>query len=159
MRIGLLVFTLLGCVALAQEKPPITWRFSKPPIVGRAVPGATVKVKVTAAISDGWHLYSLKKLDGGPIPTSIAVPPEQPFTLDGPIHAEEPMRLDDPVFGMEVEFYIESAEFTVPVKIAAGVKPGVQKLTIAPRYQTCNGKLCFPPRTVKLELPVEVNSR
>lgn len=42
------------------------------------------------------------------------------------------MRLDDPIFGMEVEFYIESAEFTAPVKIAASVKPGVQKLTIAP---------------------------
>ena len=157
MRVGLLALALLGCAALAQEKPPIAWSFGKPTIEGRAVPGATVKVKVKAAIGDGWHLYSLKKLDGGPIATSIAVPPEQPFTLNGTIEAEEPMRLDDPVFGMEVEFYIESAEFTVPVKIAAGVKPGVQKLTIAPRYQTCNGKLCLPPRTVRLELPVKVD--
>ena len=142
--------------AASQEKPPISWSFGKPAIQGKPVPGANVKVRISAAIAVGWHLYSMKKLDGGPIPTTIGIPAEQPFTLDDTIGAPEPIRLDDPFFGMEVEFYVESADFTIPVKLASGIKPGVQKLTVASRFQVCKETLCLPPRTVKLELLVEV---
>jgi len=34
--------------------------------------------------------------------------------------------------------------------------PGLQKLLVEARYQSCNDRLCLPPKTVKLEASVEV---
>jgi hypothetical protein len=41
--------------------------------------------------------------------------------------------------------------------VAANAKPGPATLMVNARYQACDNKLCLPPRTVKLELPVEVH--
>ena len=64
--------------------------------------------------------------------------------------------MQDPSFGMEVELYEGEAVFTLPVKLAAGVAPGSQKLIVSASYQSCNNKLCLPPKTVKVELPVTI---
>ncbi|MBI4876368.1 MAG: protein-disulfide reductase DsbD N-terminal domain-containing protein [Acidobacteria bacterium] len=135
---------------------PVVWNFGQPALEGRAAPGATVKVKLGARIQESWRLYSLKRAEGGPIPTRITLPEGQPFALAGAIEASEPIRLHDPVFDMEIEFYAGSAEFVLPVKVAAGARPGAATLKVAARYQICDDKQCLPPRTVTLELPVTV---
>jgi len=33
---------------------------------------------------------------------------------------------------------------------------GAQTLTVSASYQSCNDKLCLPPKTVKVQLPVTV---
>jgi len=64
--------------------------------------------------------------------------------------------MQDPSFGMEVELFEGEAVFTVPVRVTAGATPGAQKLVVSASYQTCNNKLCLPPRTVKVEVPVTI---
>jgi thiol:disulfide interchange protein DsbD len=59
-------------------------------------------------------------------------------------------------FGMEVELYEGDAAFTLPVRVAAAAPAGPQKVIVNTSYQTCDNKICLPPKTVKVEVPVTV---
>jgi thiol:disulfide interchange protein DsbD len=61
--------------------------------------------------------------------------------------------MQDPTLNMEVEFYEGETPFTLPLKAATGAA-GQQTLTVSVSYQSCNDKLCLPPKTVKVQLPV-----
>jgi len=41
------------------------------------------------------------------------------------------------------------------VQVATGAA-GAQKLVISASYQSCNNRLCLPPKTVRVEVPVVV---
>jgi thiol:disulfide interchange protein DsbD len=114
-----------------------------------------MQVKLVATVESGWHLYSLKPVAEGPIPTRIWIADGQPFQLAGAVAAPDPVTVQDPALGMEVEMYEGEAAFTLPVQIAAGAT-GAQKLVVSASYQACNNKLCLPPKTVKAELPLTV---
>ena len=88
-------------------------------------------MKLTADVAEGWHLYSLKPMAEGPIPTRIWIADGQPFKLAGPIQASQPEVMQDPSFGMEVESYEGEAEFTLPVQVAVGAAPGAQTLVVS----------------------------
>src|SRR5688500_19998893 len=80
--IGVLAALSLAGVraSLAQAPAPVTWSVRTEDM--RAMkPGAEARVIVVAAITPGWHIYSLSQKPGGPIAMSIAVPHGQPFTL------------------------------------------------------------------------------
>ncbi len=80
----------------------------------------------------------------------------QPFSLAGAVQAPEPQVIQDATFGMEVELYEGEAVFALPVKVAPDAALGPQKLIVSASYQSCNNKICLPPKTVKLELPVTI---
>lgn len=145
----------LFLLALLQAAP-VQWSISAPAAKSAVTAGGKVAVTVSATIARGWHLYSLKKLDGGPIPTTIALPPGQPFQLAGAIEAMPPLSKFDETFQMDIESYEEVAEFTLPVVAAKDAKPGAATLLVNARFQVCDEKQCLPPRTLKIELPLEV---
>ena len=118
--------------------------------------GARFTLKLTADVQEGWHLYSLKPMAEGPIPTRIWIAEGQPFALAGAIQRPRRRCSRIPSFGMEVELYEGEAVFSLPVRVAAGATPGAQKMVVSAAYQTCNNKLCLPPKTVKVEVPVTV---
>jgi thiol:disulfide interchange protein DsbD len=146
----LLVALGLVVAAAGQERNPVEWKLSAP---AKATAGATVSAALEAAIAPGWHLYSLKEMDGGPIPTRVTVVEGQAFRLAGAIEAPPPATKQDETFGMEVESYEGSVEFRIPVRADAA---GRQTLKVAVRYQVCDDKLCLPPRTVPFETVVEI---
>jgi thiol:disulfide interchange protein DsbD len=57
---------------------------------------------------------------------------------------------------MEVELYEGEVEFTLPVRVAPGADPVARKLVVSASYQSCNNKLCLPPKTVKVEVPITI---
>jgi DsbC/DsbD-like thiol-disulfide interchange protein len=143
-------------LAMLLQTAPVQWSISAPAARSVVNAGGKVAVTLAATIAPGWHLYSLKKLDGGPIPTSIAVPAGQSFVLAGALDATAPMTKFDDTFQMDVETYEESAEFVLPVEAAKDAKAGAAALTVNARFQVCDDKQCLPPRTVKIELPLEI---
>ena len=143
-------------LALLLQAAPVQWSISAPAAMSAVTAGGKVAVTLAATIAPGWHLYSLKRLDGGPIPTSIAVPAGQPFQIAGAIDATAPMTKFDDTFQMDVETYEGSAEFVVPVEVAKDAKAGAATLIVNARFQVCDDKQCLPPRTVKMELPLEI---
>ena len=154
MRRLFFALALAACLAAAPADP-VAWKMQNPS--GSPVKrGARFTVKLLAEVQEGWHLYSLKPMAEGPIPTRIWIAEGQPFSLGGAVHAPDPRVMQDPSFGMEVELYEGEAVFTVPVKVAPGAAPGAQKLVVSASYQSCNNTLCLPPKTVKVEVPVTI---
>jgi tetratricopeptide (TPR) repeat protein len=135
---------------------PVKWSVSvgSPPKGLKA--GDKLTVQVVAQIGSGWHFYSLTQPAGGPVPASISLPEEQSFRLVDPIKAQQPKSEFDNSFGVNTEWYEGAANFTLPVQVVNGAKPGKQKLLVNVRFQACNGDVCLPPKSVKLELDVNV---
>ncbi len=146
---------LLALSLRAAAPDPVAWKLEGAP-AKPVKAGARFAVKLVAKIQEGWHLYSLKPMAQGPIPTRIWLPEGQPFQLWAAVQAPEPQTLQDPSFGMEVELYEGEAAFTLPLRAAAAGPAGTHTLAVNASYQTCNNKLCLPPRTVKVEMPVAV---
>ncbi|MBL0156995.1 MAG: protein-disulfide reductase DsbD N-terminal domain-containing protein [Bryobacterales bacterium] len=142
--------------ALLLQAAPVQWAVTAPAAGSAAKAGGKLAVTVTATIAPGWHLYSLKKMEGGPIATTIVLPEGQPFRLAGAIDASAPLSKFDDTFQMDVESYEGGAEFVLPLAVAKDAKPGAAPLAVHARYQVCDDKQCLPPRTVKLELPLEI---
>ncbi len=118
-------------------------------------PGAPFEVQVTADLGDGWHLYSITQAPP-PIATRITVPAGQPFALAGSVEGPTPRVAFDQSFGIDTEFYEDSATFVVPVKVAADAPGGKRKLRIDAYFQLCNDQLCLPPKTVPMEVEVTI---
>src|ERR1039457_3857476 len=88
----------------AAPADPVAWKLQNP----SAAPvkaGARFHVKWLAEVQEGWHLYSLKPMAEGPIPTRIWIAEGQPFSLAGVVQSPDPQVMQDPSFGMEVELY------------------------------------------------------
>jgi len=159
MRIILALLTLaavLPAQETAAQEPggklnPVKWSLTAP---AAARSGARIEPRLTAMIEEGWHLYSLRQLEGGPIATQIAVPPPQQFKLAGVIDAPVPLTAHEEAFDMSVEFYFGEVEFTLPIEVNREAKPGTHLLAVTARYQACDNKQCLPPKTVRLESPI-----
>lgn len=147
-----------GGMAGADEPPkrpePVRWSVASAPKQVRA--GQVFRVTLLARVAEGWHLYSMEKKEGGPIPTTIAVPGPQWFRLAGAVETPVGITSFDEGFDMEVETYLGEAEFIVPIEALRDVKPGELKLKVAARYQVCDNRECLPPKTVELEAPIRV---
>ena len=146
MRWAIVATLIAGSTARAAENP-VKWTIAE----GRRSHDI-VNARVVAKIDDGWHLYSISQPPGGPIPTRIWIPEDQPFKQSGNLRGPKPDKMFDPAFNMDVELYEGSAEFQLPVKPAAN---GKQTLHVKASYQTCSDTLCLPPKTVTLEIEIE----
>ena len=150
-----LICAAIAALTLAAAPPdPVSWKLE--PIAAKSVKaGAKVNLKLVATIQSGWHLYSLKPIPDGPIATRIWIAEGQPFSLASAVQAPTPTTMQDPSLNIEVEFYEGETPFTLPVKISPGVT-GAQTLTVSASYQSCNDKLCLPPKTVKVQVPLTI---
>jgi thiol:disulfide interchange protein len=150
-----LVAALLAAVATngVAQTDPIKWSGATKATSVR--PGAAFEIQVTAQIAEGWHLYSLTQ-PPPPIATRISVPAGQPFALAGTIEGPPPHTAFDQSFGIETEFYEDSVTFVVPVTAAADASGGKRKIRIDAYFQTCNDQLCLPPKTVPVELSIDI---
>jgi DsbC/DsbD-like thiol-disulfide interchange protein len=147
---------LASAVAAVAADDPVAWSGRTSP--GKPLPrGARFTVELDALIQPGWHLYSLDQPDGGPIATEITLPAGQPFSFAGAIAAPKPKTVFDPNFNMRVGFYIEKAQFRVPLEVGGEAAAGRTTLNIQTRYQCCNDKLCLPPKKVTVPISIEVH--
>jgi len=153
MRLTLLA-ALTAVVLSAAPPDPVAWKVDSAP--KGVKPGAAFSVKLTAKIQDGWHIYGLKAVADGPIPTRVWVAEGQPAKLAGAVQATEPQTMQDSSFNMEVQLYEGEAAFTLPLRLAATAGAGEQKIVVNASYQSCDNKICLPPKTVKVEVPVTV---
>src|ERR1700744_2121006 len=151
MRRLLLVFLVAASVAAQSDKSNaqsekfnhVQWRlsFDQP----SAAPGTTVLGRLEATVEPDWHMYSLTT-PPGPIPTTIQIrnsPAVDKFTILEP----PPIRKFDPNFNADTETYEGSQLFFARIQLKKDLKPGPISITFEPRYQTCSGTSCIPPRT------------
>jgi len=142
--------------ATADRQDPVHWSASA---AKGAVPGSTFDVTVTAVIDDEWHVYSVTQGPGGPIPTTIEIGGRQPFTRAGAIRGPRPVTAYDPNFEIQTETYDGTVTLVVPVRLAAEASGTSATLQLAVGYQACTNRVCLPPTTVVVDVPVRWTAR
>ncbi|HMJ09494.1 MAG TPA: protein-disulfide reductase DsbD N-terminal domain-containing protein, partial [Pyrinomonadaceae bacterium] len=138
---------------LAQN--PAAWSLEVKAGDAKTAAARTFEAKLHAFIEPGWHLYALDQPAGGPIATTIKIAPGSPFELDGTIVSPPPKIAADQNFivdgkPLETKFFIDKAEFSVPVKAQENAVAADLRLDV--RYQLCNDTFCLPPKTVRISL-------
>ena len=100
--------------------------------------------------------HTVVKADcGGPNPTRIWIAGGQNFSLAGAVQSPEPRVMQDASFAGEVELYEGEIELTLP-GVVPGAAPGTHNMVVSDFCQSCNNKLCLPPKTMKAEVPVTI---
>lgn len=144
---------LAGWAVPGMAQDPVKWTASTKATAAK--PGEAIKVEVVAKMDEGWHLYSINQ-PPPPIATKITLPAGQPFTITGAIDDPAPQSAFDQGFGMNTEFYADTAAFTLPVGVAADAPGGKTAIKVQAYYQTCNDQFCLPPKRVTMEVPIEI---
>jgi len=140
----------------AQAPPSVSWSIALEPAGTASVaPGGRVSVAVTAKIAEGWHVYGLDELRGGPRPLAIALAAGQPFKA-GKLQAPEPEREFDTSFEQVTTFYNKTTTFKLPVTVSREAPAGPASINLEVAFQACDGRICLPGRTVKLVAPVQI---
>jgi hypothetical protein len=147
---AVLVFLVLSASAWAQPGDPATKdtvSWSAPTI--SVTKGDRAKLILNGAVLAGWHVYSLKQALEGPTPLVVTVDANEIASADGAVTETPPTTFKDPAFGVDTHFYSNTFTLTLPVKLKS--KPGASAaIPVSVRFQTCNGRICQPPKTVHL---------
>jgi hypothetical protein len=119
------------------------------------VPGKSNVAIIRVKVKEGYHIQANKVTNESLIPVSLEVasnrfffiynplfPPYKLFRLEG---AEEALNVFDSIFIIQL-----------PIKTMPAAKEGRYFVKARLKYQACNAKTCFFPRTLNFELPVIV---
>ena len=106
---------------------------------------------MTVTIPAPWHVNSNKPLDEFLIPTVVTIDPATAETtsIQYPQHQ---LKAFDFSGGSKLAVY----EGTIQIPFAAKVKGSSIRASL--RYQSCNNKVCLPPRTINAEFPAAVSA-
>jgi thiol:disulfide interchange protein len=110
------------------------------------------KVRVTATLSDGYHIFSTTQPPGGPVATVLKVltPGIQvtgPFVPDTPPDIE----LNSPVFvNIPIEQHHEKVTWTAPIQLPQPISESPTPLEVQVDGQVCE-ESCIPVRAEKVE--------
>lgn len=116
--------------------------------------GSDLTIEVNGSIDDGWHVYGLQQLPGGPTPLRLALDVNDTAKAAGDPSESVPQKIHDSRFGLETQFHTHSVALRLPVRVTAAV--GSRTIPVSVRFQLCSEGECKPPRTVHLAVPVEV---
>jgi thiol:disulfide interchange protein len=145
----------------AAGQDPVRWSIAreKPaPATTPLEPGNTFGVRVDATIDAGWHVYATTQTGAGPMPLLFAISKGGPFAMDGPVDEPFPTREFDPNFQIDTLFHKDRATFRIPVRVVKGTASKSHRLPVVVSFQTCNDRLCLPPKDVELVLNVAVGA-
>jgi hypothetical protein len=156
---ALAVSALLGLslqgVALAQpsaaQGETVAWTVQASDVAkGKAT------LTLNGAVREGWHVYSLKQLPEGPTPLLVTVDQNDVAKAGGTVAGSAPTKIHDPAFGLDTQFYESAFSLTVPVRLGGHASAGPQSIPLSVRFQTCNGRVCQPPKTVHLSASINL---
>jgi hypothetical protein len=114
--------------------------------------GATVDVPIAIQVKQGFHVNSDKPADEYLIPLKFTVAP-------GALELVEvvwPKPLMQKFAFSEKPLSVFEGNFKVLTRLKAGATPGASQMAGKLRYQACNDRMCLPPRTLDVKVPVEV---
>jgi len=117
--------------------------------------GEVAKISVTLSMEEQWHIYSIYEISDGPTPTNIAVVGEG-IEQVGKIDEPEPIKKWDEGFDTYSYFHNNGTNFIVPVKMKSDLKPGTYTVTVDFYFQVCNERLCYPPTTKSVIVPIQI---
>ena len=154
--LGLALHGATYAQSAARAGDTVSWTLSAP--VSNVRQGAHLQLALKGEVLEGWHVYSSEQLPTGPIPLLVKLDPGEVAASDGAITATPPEKSHDTSFNLDTQYYSKSFTVTVPVRIGAQAPTGAQQIPVSVRFQTCNGRICKPPKTVSLTATVNVGA-
>jgi hypothetical protein len=153
------VLTLPGA-ALAQPGSPtggdtVSWSPQQVTATGQ---GSKLKLILNGAVQPGWHVYGLKQENDGPTPLLVSVEANSVAAVDGAVTGSPVEKTHDRAFGLDTQFYSSNFSITVPIHLKPHLSAGPQPIPVSVRFQTCNGTVCQPPKTVHLSASVQLQA-
>jgi thiol:disulfide interchange protein DsbD len=145
-----LLFSLLvtcSYVLTAQQQDPLSWSAKY-----EAVNDKEGKIVVTAIIQKGWHTYSQRETDAGPIPTTFSFTPSKNYALKGKAEETGAHEEFDKAFEAKLHVFHDKALFTQRIAVTSS-QPFTIPFTV--EYMSCNDMMCLPPKTATLQVRVQ----
>ncbi|MCE3230064.1 MAG: hypothetical protein K0S32_4615 [Bacteroidetes bacterium] len=141
-------FLLIALVSFFNVKSqnPVTWQATY-----KSISATEGEVIITATIEKGWHTYSQRETDAGPINTSIKFTPSKEYTLVGKTEESNAHEEFDKAFDAKLYIFHDKAEFKQKVKLTG------KSATISLKAECvcCNDMMCMPPKTFDLTVKAQ----
>ncbi|MEM6514761.1 MAG: protein-disulfide reductase DsbD domain-containing protein [Bacteroidota bacterium] len=131
----------------AQVFEPVSWTTS-----AEKISDTEYDLISIATIDSGWHLYSQKKYEGGPISTTFAYTEKSDYELEGDTSEPEGKTVDDPVFQMKIKFFEDKAEFRQRIKL---LNSELSVVIGEVEFMVCDDERCLPPNYVDLTFQLQ----
>lgn len=161
MRLSRIVLAAVALAACSspREAPPATadvikWMAQPGALSVAEDGGSLLHVDLWAEVAPGWKLYSLTQKGDGPVPMTVKLDPDSPYSIEGPVNGPPPSREMDPNFDIETETHTGAAQFTLTVRVPTGADIS-KPIDLKVRSQACSDRLCLPPRTTTVSIPAE----
>jgi thiol:disulfide interchange protein len=135
-----LLFFLISVIQpiFSQVENPVKWSFDQ-----KKISETEYELYFKASINKGWHLYSDKLPEGGPIATSFKYDTIAGFELTGAITASAiPVKVFDKTFNMNLEYFGNEVTFIQKVKMTGKTPVSISGSV---EYMSCNEETCTPP--------------
>lgn len=113
-----------------------------------------MEAKVTAQLRPGYHCNSNTPSDDYLIPLKLTWTPA-PLAVDDVVYPKPQMEKyafsDKPL-----SVYTGDFDILTKFKVPASAPLGPSVISAKLRYQACTDRMCLPPKTVDVSLPVEI---
>jgi DsbC/DsbD-like thiol-disulfide interchange protein len=159
--------SVLGAVLVAQSPASFSAAPSAQANIGvngffsadKAQRGRTIQAAVVMDIPEGFHVNSNKPLSKYSIPTTIKIDAPGGVRV-GPVSYPRAVVRRFKFEGRSEEerlaVYEGRAVMRFNVTVPADFEPGVTELRVRVRYQSCDDRVCYPPATRDITLPVGI---
>lgn len=143
----LFVLVVFAGYAEAQLVSPVKWSYA-----AKKLSSSEAEVYLKATIDKGWHIYSTKQKEGGPIKTSISFGRNAGYSLFGTLNEPKAASKYEKTFGMQVLYFESSALFRQKIRLRG---TGVVVVKGKVEFMVCNDHECLPPSEVEFSIPVK----
>lgn len=151
----LALLALLVCFAAgAIAQGPSVSQLAPPTV--QVAPGKTAPVRLQFRVADYYHINSHKPLDELLLPTQLKLSPPTEIMVSSVIYPEGHM-LEVP-FSPEAKLSVYTGDFDVNAKVRAAqnMPAGTFRIHGELKFQACNDRQCFPPKTTPVMFDVKV---
>jgi len=121
------------------------------------LPGESFKLALRLRINPGWHINAHDLTDEFLFASDFALEEDDRFKVKEYVYPE-PTRGRYEYSENELSVYEGEALIGVLVEAAKGLGPGPYKLEGSFIYQACDNRSCLPPKTIPVEVKVELVS-
>lgn len=140
MTFRILCLLLISSFSVFSQQNPIVWTASY-----KALSATEGEITVIGNIQSGWHTYSQRPTDAGPISTILKFTPSGSYELKGKTEEIDVHEEYDKAFEAKLFVFSNKAEFRQKISIKSK-----STVAISIEFVCCNDNMCLPPKTVEL---------
>src|SRR5437588_578778 len=120
----------------AQILNPVKWSYA-----AKKISKKEAMLFIKAILDEGWHIYSVNQVPGGPAKTSFRFVPSKEYTLIGKVAEPTPVKKFDKSFDINITYFEGSVIFQQKIRLLSSKCVVNGKV----KFMACNDHQCLPP--------------